>query len=121
MVFMILGIFTIVLAIFACLQLATEFVVTAVCYFIFVVALILLLIGAGAFWVNISPSYPSFVNNTFDRAYNSFDDYRIHQSWGLLQSEVKRTLICSFYSLLLSLFTTPISAPMLWHERHVGL
>lgn len=89
MAFMILGILTIVIAIFACLQLATEFVLTAVCYFIFVVILILLLIGAGAFWVNVEPSYPSFVNNTFDRAYSSFEDYELHQPWRNLQSELQ--------------------------------
>lgn len=87
--FMILGLCTIVLAIYACLQLATEFMCSAICYFIAVVLLILALIGSGAFWVNVSPSYPSFVNNTFDKAYSSFEDYQLHQTWETLQTEVK--------------------------------
>lgn len=88
MVFMVLGILTILMAIFACLQLATEFVITAICYFIVVVLLILALIGAGAFWVNVSQSYPSFINDTFDKAYNSYDDFQLHQAWNVLQTEV---------------------------------
>lgn len=89
MTFMILGIITILVAIFACLQLATEFALTAVCYFIIVVLLILLLIGTGAFWVNVNPNYPAFLNDTFDRAYNSFQEYQVHQSWTVLQSELQ--------------------------------
>lgn len=111
MVFMVLGICTILVAIFACLQLATEFLVTAVCYFIVIVILILLLIGAGAFWVNVSPSYPSFVNDTFDKAYASYEDYQLHQAWTVLQTEVDFREICGllafvflFFALFLSTF-----------------
>lgn len=89
MVFMILGICTILIAIFACLQLATEFVVGAICYFILVVVLIVSLIGAGAFWVNVSPSYPGFVNDTFDKAYTSYEEYRLYQAWTVLQTELQ--------------------------------
>lgn len=88
---MILGAITIILCIFACLQLATEFLVTAVAYFIFVVLLILALIGLGAFWVHVTPSYPGFVNDTFDRAYTSYEDFQVHQAWAVLQTEVRWT------------------------------
>lgn len=88
---MILGILTILISIFACLQLATEYILTAVIYYIFVVILILFLIGAGAFWVNVSPSYPSFVNGSFERAYSDFNEYQmhLHQSWSVLQTELQ--------------------------------
>lgn len=86
---MVLGVFTILISIYACLQLATAFVLTAIFYFICVVILILLLIGAGAFWVNVSFSYPSFINGTFERAYSDFDEYQLHQSWSFLQSELQ--------------------------------
>lgn len=89
LVFMVLGICTIFIAIFACLQLATEFVVTAVCYFVIVVLLISSLIGAGAFWVNVSPSYPGFVNDTFEKAYNSYEEYQMHEAWTVMQRELQ--------------------------------
>lgn len=88
MIFMILGVATIILSVFACLQLATEFLCSAIFYFIFVVMLILALIGLGAFWVHVTPSYPGFVNNTFDRAYSSYEDFQVHQAWAVLQTEV---------------------------------
>lgn len=67
---------------------ATENMCTAIVYFICVVLLVTLLIGSGAFWVHVVPSYPGFINNTFDRAYDSYDDYKSHQTWVYLQTEV---------------------------------
>ena len=90
LVFMLLGIGMIILSIMACFNLATEFVVTAICYFVSSVLLIVFLIGVGAFWVNVTPSYPSFVNNTFSKAFKSYEEYRMHQAWTVLQSEVSR-------------------------------
>lgn len=57
--FLCLGLLTILLTVFACCGMATEYGMSSLIYFLMIIILICLEISLGAYWVNIQPQYPT--------------------------------------------------------------